>query len=228
MGEFAEARDAGWKQAGVDSAGDPWGGIDHRDDGQAGDLDYVPGRQAASLLGDEDDPVRALGAGPEQPAHGEIAGSSEHDVVLTPEELGLASEHSAVDNDGVGARDGRRHDEVERPVHLGDLAHAGRWQAEDLRRALVGRSDEGRRAPHCGVKSEAGRNGRRALAASSAGDQDRPGRRLRLVTGDRAVTCTNVRGRRGAGRASPTRPVTPSGLAGGGHRPAATISSSAW
>ena len=217
LAEFAQAGDATREEAGVDGPGDPWRCLDGGEHRKIRDLAHVPRREAAAFLGDEDDPVWPRPAVGQQRGEGEVARAPEHDVCLGAfigEPVVEAAVLSAIDDDRGGRQRRGRCDEHEVRGDFDRLASLDGWHTQECGCALMRRRDEHGVAVACGMEGQSGGDRRGALAASCAGDH--------------ALTWMDVRGRRGAGRASPTRPVTPSGLMGGGHWPATTISSSAW
>jgi hypothetical protein len=69
------------EQTSIDRAGDIGAGFDGDDDRDVEHVGHVTGREAALRFGDEDDPVGPRSARQEA-RQGDIARSSQHDVVL--------------------------------------------------------------------------------------------------------------------------------------------------
>jgi len=226
--ELVQAGEAADEEAGVDRPCHPTAGGDSGDDGDGGDLVHVPGGEAASPLRHQDDAVGPGGAAGHQRGQGEVAGAPEHDVALGSGERRRASQPPAVHDHGAGADGGRRCGEREPTGHLSGCTRLDGWETEKGGRRLRRPCHESDISGGCCVQREDGGDRGGALAATCPGDDDHPGTAAVMVTGDHPLTRLNMAGRRGTGRASPTRPDTPTGLVGGGHRAAARICVSAW
>ncbi|MEN3271323.1 MAG: hypothetical protein V7636_84 [Actinomycetota bacterium] len=218
FGELAETGDAADEEAGVDRSGHPRAGGHGGDDRKAGHLAHVPRSQAAALLGHEDDSVRSPRPRVEHRVHGEVAGATENDVRLALGDGVVVAQATAVDHDDLG-RDhcwGRHKRDGGRDGDGG--SSVGPWDAEQRARGLVA-GHERYLSASGGVQRDGGSDGRGSLTAPRPGDHDRPNIRPlhSLVTGDQAEIRMRCNGRRGDGWASPTQPITPSGLLAAGH-----------
>lgn len=223
--ELVQAREAADEKAGVDGASDALAGGDGGDDGNAGDLTHVLRGQAAALLGDQDDPVRPWAVAGEQRGQSEVTGASEDHVALAALSLGSGGVKAAVDHNSVGCDHVSLGGEREAASDLDDLTVVDGGHAQKGAGLLVGCSHEHDAAVRRRPERERRRQRRRSLTAARPGDHDRATSPDSVVTGDHALTSMNVGCRRGPGRTSPIRPVTPSDLVSRGHR-AAAISSS--
>ncbi len=229
LGELAQSGDAARQEAGVDGPGDPWGGVDDGDDGRP-----VTSATSLALRLRPSSATRMIPSGRRALSRaawpGQVAGPPEDHVVLAvllDQPLAAAMVQPAVDDERLGPQDGRRRCEREMSGQLDAFASLDGWVTEHGGGSLLRRRGQDGVARLCGVQGEGGGHRRRPLAAPGAGDRNRPGVIRGLATGDHPGTGSNILRRRGAGRASPTRPVTPSGLRASDHRPAVAASSSA-
>jgi hypothetical protein len=171
--ELAEAVQSRDEEAGVDRSSDASVVRDGGDDRDADDVVDVAGRQRASLLGDQDDPVEPLSGG-EQRRHGDVARPPQHRVT-----------HSRLWRDGRGRSCGVDHDRT-RPAGVcagqlqggGDLRQllalanrqaqersGGRWVGCHEGRRLVAGLEQGEDTRDCAC----------ALAAAGTDDLDHSG-----------------------------------------------------
>ncbi len=178
-GELAQAMQARDEQSSVNRAGNIGRDVDRCDHGDVEHVGHVAGGEAALAFGDEDDPVRSLVSGRQEAREGDVARAAEDDVVLVGSRRCCdAVSVWRVDHDGLRRRlvecgRGRYQCEV-RGDFDGFVGDGHRDADERGGRGHVG--DEFGRAMTRGVERERGGDGRGALSAACAGQQDRAGR----------------------------------------------------